>query len=109
MSEAPVEAGLRQLAFAVQRVRLYPSESPVVRAAIGRTLASLRTALRGRRLSIEVLPSTLRCDQQMFGERVAIVAQLAGRLHYHRRLLPARDLSSHADRRTRRFATHPPA
>ena len=78
-----VESVLRQLSFTVQGVRLYPRGSPVVRAALDRTHASLQPLLTGAALDVAVLPTALRVGSETVGGETPIVRQLAARLHAH--------------------------
>lgn len=78
-----LEAPFRQLSFAVQGLRLYPRDSPVVRAALGRTHTSLYPLLQASELRVEVLPTSLRVGDEAVGAETPIMRQLAQRLHYH--------------------------
>jgi len=77
----PLTLALRDLAFAVRALQLYPSDSPVVADAVSRAHRGLEPFLRGGRLSLVVLPETIRVGPDDAGAGSRTVRDLAGRLH----------------------------
>jgi len=85
---APVEAdagivvALRDLAHAVRALQLYPASSPVVSEAVERAHKRLAPFLHGAtRLSLTILPQTIRVGDGDAGMSSRTVRSLAERLH----------------------------
>ena len=72
---------LRDLAFAVKALQLYPATSPVVREAVSRGHATLLSLLRQNPLSLDVLPDTLHVAGESVEDEARGVRHLAERLH----------------------------
>ncbi|MGD8817139.1 MAG: HEAT repeat domain-containing protein [Acidobacteriota bacterium] len=76
-----LKAALRDLAFAVKSLRLYPPTSPVVKGAIERCHRSLAPLLRRRSLHLEIVPGVIRVDGSDVGDGTPAVEQLSRRMH----------------------------
>lgn len=74
-------AALRHLAYAVRTLQLYPSSSPVVRHAVQRAHEKLSPCLRGGRLSLAILPETIRVGGEDAGAGSGALRSLAEQLH----------------------------
>jgi len=72
---------LRELAFAVQALQLYPPDSPVVSSAVARAHGMLMPLVHNGRLSLAVLPETFRVGSEDVGISSQTVRSLAERLH----------------------------
>lgn len=76
-----LSAALRDLAYAVRALQLYPAGSPVVSEAVGRAHRGLEPLLRRGRLSLAILPESIRVDGEDAGGGNRNVRTLAERLH----------------------------
>jgi hypothetical protein len=72
---------LRDLAFAVKALQLYPASSPVVREAVSRAHSTLLPHLRQAPLSLGVLPESLHVGEAGVEDEARGVRHLAERLH----------------------------
>ena len=72
---------LRELAFAVQALQLYPPDSPVVLSAVTRAHGKLMPLVHTGRLSLAILPETVRVGGEDVGISSQSVRSLAERLH----------------------------
>lgn len=72
---------LRDLAFAVQALQLYPPDSPVVSDAVERAHGKLMPLVNAGRLSLAILPETIRVGGADVGSGSRTVRSLAERLH----------------------------
>ena len=72
---------LRDLAFAVQALQLYPPGSPVVLEAVGRAYDKLKPLVHAGRLSLAILPETIHVRGEDVGTGSRTVRSLAERLH----------------------------
>ena len=73
---------LRDLAFAVQALQLYPPSSPVVGEAVQRAHTKLMPLVSDGRLSLAILPETIRLGPEDVGSSSRTVRSLAERLHH---------------------------
>ena len=74
-------AALRDLAFAVQSLQLYPPGSPVVLEAVARAYDKLKPLVHSGRLSLAILPETIHVRGEDVGASSRTVRSLAERLH----------------------------
>lgn len=72
---------LRDLAFAVKALQLYPGTSPVVREAVSRSHVTLLSILRESPLSLDILPETLHVAGESVDDAARGARHLAERLH----------------------------
>jgi len=72
---------LRDLAFAVKALQLYPATSPVVIEAVSRGYSTLLPLLRQNPLSLDILPDKLHVAGQGVEDDARGVSHLAERLH----------------------------
>ena len=72
---------LRDLAFVVKALQLYPASSPVVREAVSRGHSALLPLLRQNPLSLDVLPDKLCVAGEGIEDDARGVSHLAERLH----------------------------
>lgn len=79
-----VTGALRELAFAVQAMELYPSKSPVVFDAVKRARAGLAPLVQHGGLTIEVLSSSLVVQGSEVGAGHDTIRKLAEKLHHRR-------------------------
>jgi hypothetical protein len=79
-----VTGALRELAFAVQAMELYPSKSPVVFDAVKRARAGLAPLVQHGGLTIEVLASSLVIQGSEVGDGHDTIRKLAAKLHHRR-------------------------
>jgi HEAT repeat protein len=80
-ADKEVALALRDLAQAVRTLQLYPSDSPVVGHAVERAHRRLAPFLGHGRMTLAVLPDTIRVGNTNAGEGNANVRSLAERLH----------------------------
>lgn len=73
--------GLRDLAFAVKALQLYPGSSPVVREAVERAHEALQRWLSGGPLELAVHPESISWRDQDLAAAAHAVSHLAERLH----------------------------
>jgi HEAT repeat protein len=76
-----LERALLDLASSLKAVQLYPPTSPVVEAAIKRSLALLIPLSEGKPLIIDVAPDFIRVGEDEVGMGTPLLEQLASRLH----------------------------
>jgi hypothetical protein len=79
-----VTGALRELAFAVQAMELYPSKSPVVLEAVKRARSGLIPLVQHGGLTLEVLSSSLVLDGREVGSGHEPIRKLAAKLHHRR-------------------------
>ena len=77
----PLAEALRDFAYAVKALQLYPSSSPIVSDAVERAHSGLQPFLLSGRLSLAVLPEGLRIGREEAAAGSLTVAALAERLH----------------------------
>ncbi len=77
----PLADALRDFAYAVKALQLYPASSPVVGDAVGRAHQVLQPFLREGRLTLSVLPDSLRVGRFDIAAGSRAVGGIASRLH----------------------------
>ena len=76
-----LEVAFRDLGFAVKSLQLYPPTSPVVKGAIERSYRSFAPLLGSGHLRLHINPGFIRVNEHTVGVGIAVVEQLARRMH----------------------------